>query len=214
MKLPFFPLPTIFFPGETVPLHIFEDRYKQMVYDCQKEATTFGIPAYINRNMAYGIEVQLVKIVTTYKGGEMDVVCVARQVFKIRSFERQMEGKLYAGGDIKFLELEFEADEALKKEVHQKVRALYGLMGMSFSNPSPIPYNSYSFAHIIGLSLTQEHEVLKMAKEVERLRYLNEHLDRMTVLLKGTNATKTIAKNGHFKRFDPLDFKDFKTLRN
>ena len=29
MKLPFFPLQSVFFPGETVPLHIFEERYKE-----------------------------------------------------------------------------------------------------------------------------------------------------------------------------------------
>lgn len=38
MKLPFFPLQSIFFPGETVPLHIFEDRYKQLIKDCRDEA--------------------------------------------------------------------------------------------------------------------------------------------------------------------------------
>ena len=86
MKLPFFPLQSVFFPGETVPLHIFEERYKQLIIDCRKEAITFGIPVYIYGNVAYGTEVQLVEVVTTYENGEMDVVCVARQVFKILTF--------------------------------------------------------------------------------------------------------------------------------
>jgi len=54
MTLPFFPLKSIFFPGETVPLHIFEERYKQLIKDCQKEAITFGIPVFINNGIAYG----------------------------------------------------------------------------------------------------------------------------------------------------------------
>ena len=93
MKLALLPLQSIFFPGETVPLHIFEDRYKQLIVDCRKEAVTFGIPVYINDNMIYGTEVQLVEIVNTYDNGEMDVTCVARQVFRILSFEKQMKGK-------------------------------------------------------------------------------------------------------------------------
>ena len=31
MELPLFPLNTVLFPGATIPLHIFEDRYKQMI---------------------------------------------------------------------------------------------------------------------------------------------------------------------------------------
>ena len=34
-KLPLFPLPeTVVFPGMTLPLYIFEERYKRMVKDC------------------------------------------------------------------------------------------------------------------------------------------------------------------------------------
>jgi Lon protease-like protein len=58
MKLPLFPLQSIFFPGETVPLHIFEERYKQLIIDCRDEAITFGIPVIINNKMDIRIEVQ------------------------------------------------------------------------------------------------------------------------------------------------------------
>src|SRR5680860_847045 len=102
MKLPLFPLQSIFFPGETVPLHIFEQRYIQLIHDCRREAVTFGVPVYINNNVAFGTEVQLVEIVNSHESGEMDVTCVARQVFRILSFTNEMKGKLYAGGEIEF----------------------------------------------------------------------------------------------------------------
>ena len=98
MKLPLFPLQSVFFPGETVPLHLCEERYKQLINDCRDEAITFGIPVFIDNSVEYGTEVQLVEVVNTYDSGEMDVVCVARQVFKILTFDNEMEGKLYAGG--------------------------------------------------------------------------------------------------------------------
>ena len=90
MKLPFFPLQSIFFPGETVPLHIFEPRYKQLIADCRANAITFGIPVFINNVMEYGTEVQLVEVVNTYEGGEMDIVGVARQVFKNVYLEKSL----------------------------------------------------------------------------------------------------------------------------
>jgi Lon protease-like protein len=43
MKLPLFPLSLVLFPGQTVPLHIFEDRYKAMLKRCLDEQIPFGI---------------------------------------------------------------------------------------------------------------------------------------------------------------------------
>ena len=211
MKLPLFPLQSVFFPGETVPLHIFEERYKQLINDCRKEAITFGIPVFINNAMSYGTEVQLVEVVNTYKNGEMDIVCVGRQVFKVLSFEHQMSGKLYSGGDVEFLDVENDADEELRDEVLQKVEVLYDLMDVPFTKTPPKQFNSYSLAHKMGLSFEQEYELLQIPKEKDRLLYIKEHLDSTTSLLSQVNRTKAVIEmNGHFKNFDPLDFEDFK----
>ncbi len=210
MKIPLFPLKSVFFPGETVPLHIFEDRYKQLMNDCRKEALTFGIPVYINNSLSYGTEVQLVEVVNAYESGEMDVVCVARQVFKVISFENQLEGKMYAGGEVEFLETENDADEHLREEVLQKVEALYDIMDVPFTKISPKQFNSYSLAHKMGLSFEQEYELLLMTKETDRLNFIKKHLDATTNVLNEVNRTKgVIEMNGHFKNFDPLDFQDF-----
>ncbi|WP_421805194.1 LON peptidase substrate-binding domain-containing protein [Flagellimonas sp.] len=211
MKLPLFPLQSVFYPGETVPLHIFEDRYKQLIHDCRREALTFGIPVYINNSISYGTEVQLVEVVNTYESGEMDVVCVARQIFKVLSFEKQLEGKLYAGGEVAFLETENDADVDLRAEVLQKVEELYDIMDVPFTKTSPKQFNSYSLAHKMGLSFEQEYELLLMTKETDRLNFIKAHLEATTHVLNKVNRTKEVIEmNGHFKNFDPLDFKDFK----
>ena len=41
--LPLFPLPLVLFPGATLPLHIFEPRYRQMLTDCMNGDSRFGI---------------------------------------------------------------------------------------------------------------------------------------------------------------------------
>lgn len=211
MKLPLFPLQSVFFPGETVPLHIFEERYKQLINDCRNEAITFGIPVFINNTLSYGTEVQLVEVVTTYDNGEMDVICVARQVFKMLSFENQMEGKLYAGGEVEFLDMDNSADEKLRVEVLEKVEELYGLMDVPFTQISPKQFSSYSLAHKMGLSFEQEYQLLQISNETDRLLFIKDHLESTTAILTQVNRTKTVIDmNGHFKNFDPLDFEDFK----
>lgn len=211
MKLPLFPLQTVFFPGETVPLHIFEERYKQLVNDCREEAITFGIPVYIDNTVNFGTEVQLVEVVNTYESGEMDVVCIARQVFRVITFDNEMDGKLYAGGIVEFLESDNDADTGYRKTVFDKIKGLYELMGVQFPSTPFEKFNSYAFAHKMGLSFEQEYELLQLTNETKRLEYINSHLDTTIAVLKQIDRTKAVIEmNGHFKNFDPLDYKDFK----
>lgn len=210
MKLPLFPLQSVFFPGEQVPLHIFEERYKQLIRDCRSNAITFGIPVYIDDSIAYGTEVQLVEVVNTYESGAMDVICVARQVFKVLTFDNEMEGKQYAGGVIQFLDNINDGDKKDKEEVLMKIEELYRMMDVPFT-PIPVEqFNSFVLAHKMGLSYDQEYQLLQIAKESERLSFIKSHLFGTIQVLKEVNRTKElIDMNGHFKNFDPLDFKDF-----
>jgi Lon protease-like protein len=42
-QLPLFPLGTLLYPGATMNLHIFEERYKLMIARCLEHATPFGV---------------------------------------------------------------------------------------------------------------------------------------------------------------------------
>jgi Lon protease-like protein len=42
-RLPLFPLTLVLFPGQILPLHIFEERYKEMLQRCLREQEPFGI---------------------------------------------------------------------------------------------------------------------------------------------------------------------------
>jgi Lon protease-like protein len=55
LTLPMFPLNTVILPGETKVLHIFEDRYKELVVDCLKNAANFGIPYIENGEFLYTV---------------------------------------------------------------------------------------------------------------------------------------------------------------
>lgn len=212
MKLPLFPLKSVFFPGETVPLHIFEPRYKQLIQDCREEAITFGIPVFFNNRLEYGTEVQLVEVVNTYQGGEMDVVCVARQVFKVILFEPQMGEKLYPGGHVELLEYDYICPSRYKAEVVKKIQELYTIMELPNTPVDLAKYNSFVLAHKIGLSYEQEYELLKIPKEKERLAFIHNHLvTTINVLSQVERTRKIIELNGHFKNFDPLDFKNIET---
>ncbi|MFT7065712.1 MAG: hypothetical protein ACJAUO_001287 [Sediminicola sp.] len=206
-----FPLQSVFFPSERVALHIFEERYKQLIEDCKAEAITFGVPVYIDNTVAYGTEMQLVEIVHTYPNGEMDIVCNAKRVFKVETFDNEMEDKLYARGIVTFLDYIEDGLLSQREAVIEYTKILYGLMDIPFEHIYKGDLNLYKLIHKIGLTLQQEYHLLKMVHESERLIYIRSHLIATTEVLKQVNHMKDVIEmNGHFKNFDPLDFKDFK----
>jgi len=210
MLLPMFPLQSVFFPKEVVALHIFEERYKQLINDVRKNAMLFGVPVFIDGRISYGTAFNLKEIVKTYKGGEMDIICHATEVFKILSFQNQMGEKLYGGGTVEFLNNIDDSVLSLKEEVYRLIKELYRLMGVSLSAKLMADFNSYSFIHKIGLSLDQEYMLLQMVFETERLLYIKDHLYSTIQVLKEVNRAKKIIKmNGHFRYFDPIDFNNF-----
>lgn len=209
--LPLFPLQLVVFPGERLPLHIFEKRYQQLIKDCETDGVAFGVPTYLNKKLEYGTEVVLQKVAKRYPNGECDVVCTGKRVFKIESFYPQMPGKLYAGGEVVFLEDDDQSIEALQEELLRNIAILY--IELTIDNPPvfDIPFMSYQVAHKVGLALHQEYHLLTLRNELERLNYLIKHLKITIPVIKEMNKAKEgIKMNGHFKSFDPLDFEDFK----
>ncbi len=209
--LPLFPLQTVVYPGERLPLHIFEERYRQLISDCEKDGIAFGIPTYIDEKLDYGTEVVLQKVSKKYPGGESDVVCVGKRIFRVKNFHQQFPGKLYSGGDVEFLKDNDGSAEELQEELLKNIAILY--VELTIDNPPvfDIPFVSYQVAHKVGLALHQEYHLLTLRSELERLNYLIGHLKITIPVVREMNRTKeVIMMNGHFKNFDPLDFEDFK----
>lgn len=102
--LPFFPLSVFLFPGEDIPLRIFEPRYKQLIEDARTSGITFAIPYVIGQDIQeFGCEVRLKDVVAENPGGRMVITVQALAVVQIISFSKQLEEKLYAGGAIRRL---------------------------------------------------------------------------------------------------------------
>lgn len=209
MLLPLFPLQIIVYPGERLPLHIFEKRYQQLIEDCEQDDIRFGVPTYIDETLEYGTEVRLQKIAKRYPGGESDVICIGTRVFKIKSFINQLPGKLYAGGKVEFVENEGNGVLELQEELLKHINILYDELDIDNPPVFKIPFTSYQVAHKVGLALNQEYHLLKVTTELQRLNYIIGHLKVTIPVLKEMNRAKAVIKlNGHFKNFDPLDFEN------
>lgn len=100
--LPYFPLSIFLLPGEDMPLHIFEPRYKQLIDEARTLGITFAIPFVIQQEIQeFGCEVRLKDVVAEKEGGHMVIVVESIAIVEIASYNKHLEGKLYAGGSIR-----------------------------------------------------------------------------------------------------------------
>ena len=80
--IPIFPLGIVLYPGESLNLHIFEPRYKQLITECFAEKKMFGIPTVVNNQLnEMGTLAEIVEISSTYENGEMDIKTKGVKVF-------------------------------------------------------------------------------------------------------------------------------------
>ncbi len=96
-----FPLSIVLFPGETTKLHIFEERYLQLVNECLENNASFGIP-YIEKGkiQEYGSEVKIKRVLKTHDNGGMDILIEATSLFRLVEFSKILKPKLYGAGII------------------------------------------------------------------------------------------------------------------
>ena len=120
-----------------------------------------------------------------------------------------MDDKLYAGGIVKLIEYDYVATDEKKQTIINGIKQLYEIMEVPYTPINVQEFNSFTLAHKIGLSFDQEYQLLQIPTENDRLNFIGLHLtSTITVLSEVERTRKIIELNGHFKNFDPLDFKD------
>ncbi|WP_158858984.1 LON peptidase substrate-binding domain-containing protein [Lunatibacter salilacus] len=204
--LPFFPLKLVAFPGENVNLHIFEPRYRQLIGDCLLHGITFGICVYLDKLMMYGTEVSVLEVSNVYEDGRMDIKTQGLRAFKILDFRNPLADRLYAGGEVDFLENDPSFDQQIFLEYKDLLKQMLVLLGVN-DDLELVDLNSFTYSHKIGLKLTDEFQLLCMSSEEDRLRFLITHLKIVLPIMRQLETARAkIKMNGHFKSMDPLDF--------
>jgi Lon protease-like protein len=103
--LPLFPLNTVLFPGQTLPLHIFEPRYRQMITDCLEGDHTFGVVLIREGVEAGGPAIPydvgttaVIEDIEPMDDGRMNIVTVGQERFLIQDFDE--DSKPYLVGQV------------------------------------------------------------------------------------------------------------------
>lgn len=209
--IPIFPLELVVYPGEHVNLHIFEDRYKELINECAESKRPFGIPAVVkSRVEEHGTLMQVVEISERFDDGRMNIKTMGRQVFRVLEIIKEIPGKMYSGAIVNYPDNDETHNRQMIQQVVNAIRELHKLLKVEkdFKKPDE-ELLSYDIAHHAGLTMEEEYELLGLFREEQRLEYLKRHLTKVIPFVAGAESIKQKIKlNGHFKELKGfnLDF--------
>ena len=196
--LPIFPLEVVLFPGVPLPLHIFEDRYKEMIGECLAQKRPFGVVRAMAQAVAeVGCTAEIIEVVKKYEDGQLDIICEGRQRFEVVQLDQELA---YLRAEVALFEDDLEPSSA--EHVQKAIDCYKDLMSMIENEAeTPEPEDPQLSFHIIAplpVDLDFKQTILASRSEAKRIamtaEYLTAVLPRMKRALK---AREKAGGNGH-----------------
>jgi Lon protease-like protein len=197
--LPLFPLQVVVFPGTPLPLHIFEERYKELVGDAIRDNSEFGIVlAREDGIVNAGCTVIVEKLTEMFPDGRMNVLTRGKRRFEVLSLN---EDKAYLQAEVRY----FEDDDfrppppELRQQAIEHYQALSKLeSAREISEPDEQdPHLSFQLAQAVP-DVNFLSVLLRQRSETGRLRELNEYLAQYIPRQRAIERVKALAPtNGY-----------------
>jgi len=201
-RIPLFPLNMVLFPGQTVPLHIFERRYRLMTQQCIEANSPFGMLFVHEGNLArIGCSARITKTVKAYEDGRSDILIEGQRAFRLI---RTHEDQPYFEADVEYLEEDLVGIDA---EVTAQLLDLFAQcyrMVFDGSEPPQTDGSSLPLAYRIASELPVDNlfrqRLLDLRSEAERQELLLKRLAEWYPQLQAReNVRGKAAGNGHSK---------------
>ncbi len=187
VRIPMFPLSIFPLPGELVPLHIFEPRYRQLLIDAEERDISFGI--YFNHTMnveKVGSLVKLESVIKRHEGGESDIIVKCQDLFQMETLFRTYKDKLYPGGEVECWHVD------LQKPVTDKLLAEFGeFMQILKINKVPEPCSTFHVANELSLDLDDKIKFV-LTEEDKKENFLSARLKFQKHLLSEAEKSKDV----------------------
>jgi Lon protease-like protein len=172
LGFPLFPLPIVALPTESVPLHVFEDRYRRMIEECLLTKREFGIVWRSEDELKQvGCACEIEEVLERMDDGRLNIL--ARGTRPFRLIERQ-DDLPYPAGAIELLADEEESPDA---EAAQAARELYAELvdqatDQQLEDDDLEAMNAYRMAATVEFGPDAKQELIELRSENARLRLL------------------------------------------
>ena len=204
--LPLFPLHVVLFPRTPLPLHIFEDRYKEMIGEAIRTNTEFGVVLAGEKGIANtGCTAIVDRVIERHADGRLDLISSGRRRFEIKSLDQE---KVYLRGAVEFFDDETE-DDQVAAELKTKVVDAYKSLPTDEDERGEPKWDdaqlSFQLAQpIVDLQFRQV--LLMMRSERERMLHLADFLPEYVIKRANIEHMQKVApRNGHAKHHIQLE---------
>jgi len=167
---PLFPLGLVALPGELIPLHIFEERYKTMINECLEHEQEFGIVWLADDGLRkIGCACEIDRVLERMEDGRINLIARGTRPFRV--LERQ--GHLaYPAGVIEFVE---DRQDEVDPELLADARAAYADLVQRATDEEPEAQaleemGAYEMAGTVDFGLEAKQGLLDLRSENARLR--------------------------------------------
>jgi len=199
-RIPLFPLNVVLLPGASLPLHIFEPRYKEMVKDCLEEKSEFGMLLALPKGVAkVGCTAEILEVVKRYNDGRMDILTVGRAPFRV--VELFQENPLVEG-QVDYLEDRgAPSSPVLQRQLVELYEACHTLLFEDYPKNlegAQAEELSYIVASTLPMDLLWKQQILELRSEEDRQERLVGYLREWAPHLQNKKVMRQRAGgNGH-----------------
>ncbi|MBI3935299.1 MAG: LON peptidase substrate-binding domain-containing protein [Acidobacteria bacterium] len=190
--LPLFPLMLVLFPRTNLALHIFEERYKEMIRDCLQNQWEFGLLLVQEGVLeTTGCTASITEVVRKYPDGRMDILVQGKRRFEISMLNQE---KSYLRGQPQFFDDDAAepSAELPRQQAIQLYRRLMELLEVEdelSKGTSPAlndPQLSFQMMAELPADLSWKQSLLSLRSERERLIRVNLYLQEWIDHLEGS----------------------------
>ena len=181
-KIPIFPLPLVLLPGEKLPLHIFEEKYKKMIEHCLKNNKKFGIiNSKNNDSLIIGCTASIEQVVGgENESREYDILVSGVERFIVKSYNNSEN---YKQAYVKtWNDIDDTIDESLLQEANVFLYEVLLKLGASSKIPQiNMPKSSFEIASMLDIDKRAKKILLKSQSENDRLIVLKRILKKAII---------------------------------
>ena len=159
VSIPIFPLTLLPLPGELVPLHIFEPRYKQLLNDAEMNDIHFCIYFdHVMNNEKLGSCMKLESIIKRYPTGEADIIVKCLDVCTLGVLYDTFKNKLYPGGEVQYWHLE--SPRITQEQLHAQFLHYMSLRNITRHTSH---FDVFQVANELNLNFSDRYKLLTAA---------------------------------------------------
>jgi Lon protease-like protein len=199
-ELGLFPLGLVLLPGERVPLHVFEPRYKELIGECLEQERPFGIVLSDDTGLhEVGTQASVTEVLERFDDGRLNIVVEGGERFRVIELT---SGRSFQTGEVEGVEDdEVAVDDQDAERAMALFRELRELVGSDVDEPETgVPFLSFALASRVDFGVEPKQRLLELTSEADRLTLVIELLENALAAVRKEQARRELAsRNGNLR---------------